>query len=80
MVGKAKKARHQPQHKGNDTAVYHKGRLQIANLGPCPHAYASHLFLITHMTLKTYIYSVANLYLATIPSPLGPTREREIFP
>ena len=35
---------------------------------------ASLLFLITYMTLKAHLYSVVNLYLATKPSPLGPTR------
>ena len=52
VVGKARKARHQLQHKGNGIAVYPKGRLRTANLGPCPRAYASHLFLIARMTLK----------------------------
>ena len=28
------------------------------NLGPCPHVYASHLFLLTIVTLKTHLYPV----------------------
>ena len=47
VVGKTRKK--QFQHKGNGTTVYPKERLRIVNLGPCPHAYASHLFLITLM-------------------------------
>ena len=52
-VGKARKAGYQLQHKGNDTAVYPIGRLRTSNLGPRPHASASHLFLIALMTLQS---------------------------
>ena len=58
MVGKARKAWHQLQHKGNGTAVRPKGRLRIAKLDPCPHAYAPHLFLITLVTPKTHLNPV----------------------
>ena len=53
MVGKARKACHQLQHKGDGTAVFPKGRLRTMNLGPCPHAYAPYLFLFTLMTTST---------------------------
>ena len=58
MVGKARKAWHQLQRKGDDTAVFPKRRLRTANLGPCPQVYALHLFLITSMTLEPHLYPV----------------------
>ena len=56
-VGKARKHDiNRFQHMANGTAVYSKGRLRTANLGPCPHVYASHLFLVPLMTLTTHLY------------------------
>ena len=40
-----------------------------------PHAYDAHLFFITLVTLRAHLYSVANLFFATKPSPPSATKE-----